>query len=74
MNFEIEKLIFNIHFLNIDNSFTIQGTHLKFSNFVYRSAVEGTVSQIFDIGSGSFFMKSRKFNNKYLQNVTRFLT
>ena len=55
----------NFKFLNVDISLTRSNPNLKLYQCIKQIAVEGTVSQIFDKGSCSFFIKSRK---KYSQN------
>ena len=47
---------------------------LKFYIHIKNIAVEGTVSQIFDIGPGLFSIKSRKNIQKNKEKVTSFLT
>ena len=55
-----ENSFLNIYFLNLDISITMQDPIFKFYSSIKNITVEGTVSQIFDIGPGSFSIKSRK--------------
>ena len=48
----------NFYFLNVDISLIMHDSSLIFFICIDYIAVEGTVSQIFDIGPGSFFIKS----------------
>ena len=59
-----ENLFSNFHFLNVDISLTRSDTNLKLYPCIENNAAVGTVSQIFDNGSCSFFIRSRK---KYSQ-------
>ena len=61
------KIIFTIfYFLNVYISLTTSDPNLKLYPCITNIAVEGTLSQIFDNGSGSFYKKSR---NKYSQKI-----
>ena len=44
----------------------------KFSHIILDVYMEGTVSQIFDIGSSSYFIKCRKLVFKKYKKVSRF--
>ena len=48
--------IFPLIFLNVDNSFDIVSTLLKFSVVVLNTIMEGTVSQIIYLGFSFCFM------------------
>ena len=48
--------IFSLMFLNVDNSFNIINTLLKFSVVVFHTIMEGTVSQIIYLGLSFCFM------------------
>ena len=58
----------------MDISFIMQVTCLNFYKYLKHIAVEGTVSQTFDIGPGLFSIKSRKNIPKNRYKVTRFLS
>ena len=48
-------------------------SHLKFHICIENIAVEGTESQIFDIGPGSFSIKFRdKYSKKYVKSYSFF--
>ena len=53
-------LFFSIIFFNVDSSFNIKDTLLKFSVVVLGITMEGTVSQIFYLGPSFCFMYLRK--------------
>ena len=53
-----ENYFLNIYFLNVDISFIIHDPGLIFVIHIDNIIVEGTVSQIFYIDPGSFFIKS----------------
>ena len=53
-----DNYFLNINFLNVDIYLIIHEPSLKFLICINNIVVEGSVSQIFDIGSGSFFIKS----------------
>ena len=53
---KFENLIFFIHFLNKDISFNIPSTFLNLLIHVDESHLEGSVSQIFDLGPRFYFM------------------
>ena len=55
-----ENEFLNFYFLNVDISVTMLDPYLKIYRCIKYIAVEGTVSQIFDIGPRSFFIKFRK--------------
>ena len=57
-----EKDFLNFYFLNVDISLNIHDLNLKFFICIDNIAVEGTFSQIFNIGPGSFFYE---ILNKY---------
>ena len=59
-----ENLIFNFYFLNVDISLIICANNLKFCIHIENITAEETVSQILDIGPGSFCINFRK---KYSQ-------
>ena len=46
----------------------------RFSILIDNSHIEGTISQIFDIGISFHFIKCRKFNKKKSTKSTRFLS
>ena len=49
-----ENEFLNFYFLNLDISVTMHDLYLKLYRCIQYIAVEGTVSQIFDIGPNSF--------------------
>ena len=49
-----ENEFLNFYFLNVDISVTMHDLNLKLYRCIEYIAVEGTVSQIFDIGPSSF--------------------
>ena len=53
----IRKLFLHFYFLNVDIFLTMQDPTLKFYIHIENINVEGTVSQIFYIGPGSFSIK-----------------
>ena len=53
------KIILNFYFLNMYISISLN-LDLKHHGSIVNIAAEGTVSQIFDRGSGLFFVKFRK--------------
>ena len=53
-----ENDFLNIYFLNVDVSLIIHDPSLNFFIWIDNIVVEGTVSQIFYIDPGSFFIKS----------------
>ena len=53
-----ENDFLNIYFFNMDISLIIHDQSLHFVIGINNIVVEGTVSQIFDIDNGSFFIKS----------------
>ena len=55
-----ENEFLNFYFLNVDITVTTHDLNLKLYRCIQYIAVEGTVSQIFDIGPSSFFIKLRK--------------
>ena len=57
--YTLEKfdLNMNFYFLNVDISVTMHNLYLKLYRCIEYIAVEGAVSQIFDIGPSSFFYK-----------------
>ena len=55
-----EKCILSIYFLNKDISSNIPCTLMKSYMPVLEYVIEGTVSQIFDLGPSFYFMKYRK--------------
>ena len=57
---ETENSLFSLHFLNKDISFNIPYKFLKFDIHVHKGHLEGSVSQIFDLGPSFYFMQSRK--------------
>ena len=62
----IRKLFLHFYFLNVDIFLTMQDptSSSKFYVHIKNITVEGTVSQIFDIGPGSFSIK-KKNEQKY---------
>ena len=64
-----EIFFFNFYILNVDISLIMHDTHLKLYICIRNIAVEGTVSQIFYEGPGSFSIKSRwKYSKKYIKS------
>ena len=55
-----ENEFLNFYFLNVDITVTMHDLNLKLYRCIQYIAVKGTVSQIFDIGPSSFFIKLRK--------------
>ena len=55
-----EDYLFNFFFLDVDIFLIKQGPHPRLHTCIENIAVEGTVSQNFDISPGSLFIKSRK--------------
>ena len=53
-----ENYFLNIYFLNMNICLIIHDLSLRFLVCIDNIVVEGTVSQIFDIGPGSCFIKS----------------
>ena len=58
----------------MDNSLTLDNPELKLSVCIENIDAEGSVSQNFYIGHGSFSVKFRKNIQRKKQKVTRFLT
>ena len=58
------KDFFYFYFFNVDISLIKYTPHLKLYMCIKKIAVEGTVSQIFDKGPISFFIKFRKIYSK----------
>ena len=52
-----ENEFLNFYFLNVDISVTMHDLYLKLYRCIEFIAVERTVSQIYDIGPSSFFIK-----------------
>ena len=61
-----ENSFLHFYFLNVNISLTIQDPIFKFYICIKNITIEGTVSQIFDIGPHSFSMK---FRIKYSKNI-----
>ena len=58
---DISKNYFlNFYFLNVDISLIMKATNMILPIHIENITLEGTVSQIFDIGPGSFCKKYRK--------------
>ena len=57
---ELENLNFYQHFFNMDISLHNQHKLLRFCLCVLHDHIEGTLSQIFDLGPSFHFMRSRK--------------
>ena len=55
-----ENEFLNFYFLNVDISINIHDLSLKLYRCIQYIDVEGIMSQIFDIGPSSFFIKFRK--------------
>ena len=53
----IQKLFLHFYFFNVNIFLTMQDPTSKFYIHIKNITVEGTVSQIFDIGPGSFSIK-----------------
>ena len=51
---------FSYIFLNLNDSVIIGAKLIKFVTHIVKAHLEGTVSQIFYLGPGFYFMKSRK--------------
>ena len=51
-----ENECLNFYFLNVDISVTMHDLYLKLYRCIEYILFEGNVSQIFDIGSSSFFL------------------
>ena len=68
-----EKCIFSIYFFNMNISFNMSTTFIKIYLLDIETIMEGTVSQIFDLGPSFYFMQCGKLDMKKLQKVTRFL-
>ena len=69
----LKKCFFYFYFLNVDISLIMHDPHLKFYICITNIVVEGTVSQIIDIGPGSFFIKFRnKYSKKYAKRYRFF--
>ena len=66
---KFENSFFFIYFLNKDISFNIPSTFLISLIYVDEGHMEGSVSQIFDLGPSFYFMRSRK---KVLKNDQKF--
>ena len=58
VNTKFENLLFFSYFFNKDISFNIQCTYLKFGIHILECQLEGSVSQIFDLGPSFYFMQS----------------
>ena len=56
MNLLILNLLFHFYFLNMDISLNSYTLVIKFYTNILNSPVEGTVSQIFYLGLGFYFM------------------
>ena len=59
-----ENYFLNFYFLNVLISLVIQVQDMTFCIDIGNIVVVGTVSQIFDIGPGSIFMKLRINNDR----------
>ena len=57
---KFEKPLFNIYFLNQDISLNNMFRNMKLLILIDNIQMEGTVSQIFDVGFHFYFMKCRK--------------
>ena len=55
-----ENLIFHEYFLNMDTSLNIASKPFKFSTYIHKIQMEGSLSQNFDLGPSFHFMKCRK--------------
>ena len=56
MNLLILNLFFHFYFLNMDISLNIYTLVIQFYTCVLNIPLEGSVSQIFDLGPGFYFM------------------
>ena len=56
MNLLILNLFFHFYFLNMDISLNIYTLVIQFYTEILNIPLEGTVSQIFDLGPGFYFM------------------
>ena len=70
---KFEKSFFSLYFFNKDISFDIPWKFLKFGIHVNEGYMEGSVSQIFDLGVSFCFIKFRKLSFQKWPKVTRFL-
>ena len=52
----ILNLFFHFYFLNMDISLNIYTLVIKFHTYILNIPFKGTVSQIFDLGPGFYFM------------------
>ena len=59
-----ENEFLNFYFLNVDISVTMHDLYLRLYRCIEYISVEGTMSQNFDIGPSSFFIKFRKKYSK----------
>ena len=57
---KLENRLFNFYFMKLDISLNIHFLIIKFLIRIENIKMEGTVSQIFDLGPSFDFMKSRK--------------
>ena len=56
-----QNFFFHSHFLNVNISVTIKHSYLIFSDTILDIIRKGTVSQIFYISPGFYFMECRKY-------------
>ena len=59
--YETENCIFSWYFFNGDISLNIVFPYMKFYILILHIVIEGTVSQIFDLGPSFYFIDSRKW-------------
>ena len=68
------KELFYFYFLNENISLIKHDPYLKLNICIENIAIEGTVSQIFDKGPGSFSTKSRnKYSKLYIKSYPFFV-
>ena len=69
---EIKNQLFNMYFLIEDISLNNTFRSIQFLTHIHNIHMEGTVSQIFDLGISFCFIKCRKFCLKKITKSTRF--
>ena len=57
-----KNVIFHEYFLNMDISFPTEYKQFKFSTCIHEIQMQGTVSQIFDLGPSFDVIKCRNLN------------
>ena len=71
---KLEKLLFNLYFLNYDISLNNAFRNTQFSIHIDNIHMEGTVSQNFDLRYRFCFMICRKLSKKKSTKSSRFLS